>query len=40
MLGGCWFTTLGMDSRHAGRLPVYYLREGFKARLEAAGLLP
>ena len=36
MLGGCWFTTLGKDSRHAGRLLIYYLREG----LEAADLLP
>ena len=70
MLGGCWFTTLGKDSRHTWRLLVYYLgkdsrtawrllvyylgkdsrhawrllvyclREGFKARLEAASLLP
>ena len=28
------------DSRHAWRLLVYYLSEGFKACLEAAGLLP
>ena len=40
MLGGCWFTTLGKDLRLAWRLLVYYLREGFKAHLEAAGLLP
>ena len=40
MLGGCRFTTLVKDSRHAWRLLVYYLSEGFKARLEAAGLLP
>ena len=40
MLGGYWFTTLGKDSRHAWRLPVYYLSERFKAHLVAAGLLP
>ena len=39
MLEGCWFTTLVKDSRHAWWLPVYYLSEGFKACLEAAGLL-
>ena len=30
MLEGCWFTTLVKDSRHAWRLLVYYLSEGFK----------
>ena len=38
MLGGCWFTTLGKNLRNAWRLLIYYLREGFKACLEAAGL--
>ena len=35
---GVWFTTLVMDSRHAGSL-VYYLNDGFKACWES-GLLP
>ena len=32
--------SLVKDSRHAWKLLVYYLSEGFKVRLEAAGLLP
>ena len=42
----CQFTTLVKDSRHAwsaSGLLVYYLSEGFKARLEcfrSTGLLP
>ena len=39
MLGGCWFTTLVKDSRHAWRLLVNYLSEGFKACLEVADFL-